>query len=224
MVRPRRLLWLVLIAGISYTIWRWRQRQANDRIAPALSPTPPSPAREMASAGAAPTDAPAPPSGPRRIITRVHRGAPPATPLSPAPAAAPAAAPEEPPPAPSQPPATHEQSLAPLTPEEAVEAPAEAEPPATHEQSLAPLTPEEAVEAPAEPLGAPDEPDGVGLVNINSADRQTLIDLPGIGPALADRIIAHRDAHGAFASVEELVDIQGIGAVSLSEFRHRITV
>jgi competence protein ComEA len=212
MFRPRWLLLVALLGTIGYLAWRWRQGAAAT-VSPPPAPPAPTPAPAPVPAGeAAPT-----PSGPRRITTRVHRGAPPAAPLRPALAAP--RTPEEPPPPPSEPPATHEQTLAPLSAEEAVAAPAEPEPPATHEQTLAPLSAEEAVAAPLGAAAEPSEP-----VNINTAGSQALIDLPGIGPALAARIIAHREQHGPFATIDELVDIPGIGPTSINEFRHLVTV
>ena len=59
--------------------------------------------------------------------------------------------------------------------------------------------------------------DDVGTVNINTADASTLEQLPGVGPALAERIIAHREEHGSFASVEELVGVRGIGPAILAD-------
>lgn len=63
-----------------------------------------------------------------------------------------------------------------------------------------------------------------GLVNINSADFNALVDLPGIGPALARRIITYREEHGPFRSVDQLIDIQGIGERNIDDFRHLVTV
>jgi comEA protein len=50
------------------------------------------------------------------------------------------------------------------------------------------------------------------VVNINTADRHALARLKGIGPKTADKIIAYRDEHGAFHSVEEIMRVKGIGA------------
>ena len=58
-----------------------------------------------------------------------------------------------------------------------------------------------------------------GPVDINSADAETLQQLPGIGPALAQRIIAHREEVGPFGSVDELDDVSGIGPVLMGELR-----
>jgi competence ComEA-like helix-hairpin-helix protein len=48
-------------------------------------------------------------------------------------------------------------------------------------------------------------------VDINHADIAALQTLPGIGPTLAQRIIAHRKAHGMFANTRGLLDVNGIG-------------
>ncbi|ANJ27239.1 ComEA family DNA-binding protein [Agromyces aureus] len=50
-----------------------------------------------------------------------------------------------------------------------------------------------------------------GLVHLNSAGVAELDTLPRIGPALAQRIIDYRDANGAFTSVDQLMDVTGIG-------------
>lgn len=47
------------------------------------------------------------------------------------------------------------------------------------------------------------------LVDLNRADAETLATLPGVGPGLAERIVAFRDANGAFASPDELLDVAG---------------
>lgn len=49
------------------------------------------------------------------------------------------------------------------------------------------------------------------LVNINKATKEELTTLPGVGPALAERIIAYRRDHGNFQSIEEIMQVSGIG-------------
>lgn len=56
-------------------------------------------------------------------------------------------------------------------------------------------------------------------VDLNSADTQQLESLPGIGPALAARIIESRRASGPFGSIDELVRVRGIGAKTLEALR-----
>jgi len=50
-----------------------------------------------------------------------------------------------------------------------------------------------------------------GRVDINHADASALQTLPGIGPALAQRIVAHRKAYGSFADTRGLLEVDGIG-------------
>lgn len=66
-------------------------------------------------------------------------------------------------------------------------------------------------------------PGGGGIVAINSATRAELESLPGIGPALAQRIIDYRDAHGPFADLAALEDVSGIGPVILERIADLVT-
>ena len=63
-----------------------------------------------------------------------------------------------------------------------------------------------------------------GKININSADIETLKRLPGIGDVKAQTIISYREANGPFSSVEELIDVRGIGPATLDAFRDMIEV
>jgi len=67
---------------------------------------------------------------------------------------------------------------------------------------------------------------GIALatVNLNTASKDELVALPGIGPAKAQAIIDYRKAHGAFKSVEELKDVKGIGAKRYEKLKPEITV
>lgn len=60
-------------------------------------------------------------------------------------------------------------------------------------------------------------------VDINTAAVDELESLPGIGPALASRIIAHRQENGPFRSVDDLLAVKGIGPKMLEKLRDRIT-
>ncbi len=61
-------------------------------------------------------------------------------------------------------------------------------------------------------------------VNINTASVAQLETLPHIGPALAQRIVDYRTAHGPFRTVDDLVAVKGIGATLLGMLRPYITV
>lgn len=63
-----------------------------------------------------------------------------------------------------------------------------------------------------------------GLININTATAQELETLPGIGPALAQRIVDFRTANGPFASIEQIIDVSGIGEGIFSDIKDLITV
>ena len=63
-----------------------------------------------------------------------------------------------------------------------------------------------------------------GPININTASASELEALPGIGPALAARIVEYRDGHGPFASVDDLTDVPGIGPAKLEALRSQATV
>ncbi|MEQ1872426.1 MAG: ComEA family DNA-binding protein [Ilumatobacteraceae bacterium] len=67
-------------------------------------------------------------------------------------------------------------------------------------------------------------PTVVWPININSADATRLEDLPGVGPATAAAIIAHRDQKGPFVSVDQLADVRGIGPAKLDAIRALVTV
>ena len=56
-------------------------------------------------------------------------------------------------------------------------------------------------------------------VNLNRGLKSELITLPGIGPALADRIIECRDAFGSFKAIGDLHNVKGIGVKSLEKIR-----
>jgi competence ComEA-like helix-hairpin-helix protein len=84
---------------------------------------------------------------------------------------------------------------------------------------------------------ADDEPDGKTAgsaetgktahpekLNINSATKEQLIDLPGIGEVLAGRILERRATEGNFTSIDELLEIKGITPKRLEKMRPRISI
>jgi competence protein ComEA len=62
-----------------------------------------------------------------------------------------------------------------------------------------------------------------GKVNINTADATALETLDGIGPALAQRILAYRKAHGSFSSVGDLQNVTGIGDKKFAALKANVT-
>lgn len=61
-------------------------------------------------------------------------------------------------------------------------------------------------------------------VNLNTATLEQLVTLPRIGPAIAQRIISHRERNGPFASVDDLGGVAGIGDATLAALRDLVTV
>jgi len=73
--------------------------------------------------------------------------------------------------------------------------------------------------------GGTSGPAGVdAVVDLNTADQTTLETLPGIGPALAGRILSWREEHGGFTSVDDLLEVSGIGEARMAELRDRVRV
>lgn len=62
------------------------------------------------------------------------------------------------------------------------------------------------------------------IVDLNTADLAALDSLPGVGPVLAGRILAWRQAHGPFRSVDELGEVSGIGDAILGQLRPLVRV
>ncbi len=63
-----------------------------------------------------------------------------------------------------------------------------------------------------------------GLVNLNTADEAALDTLPGVGPVMAQNIIAWRESNGKFTSVEQLQEISGIGPSRYAQISALVTV
>ena len=62
-------------------------------------------------------------------------------------------------------------------------------------------------------------------INLNTASEEELIEnLDGIGPAMAKRIIEYRETNGGFSSIEELMNIKGIGEKRFEKLKNSVTV
>ena len=72
--------------------------------------------------------------------------------------------------------------------------------------------------------GHPEAPATPALVDVNAAPADELETLPGIGPVMAGRIVAHREANGPFGSVDDLQDVPGIGPKTLESLRPLVSV
>lgn len=75
-------------------------------------------------------------------------------------------------------------------------------------------------------LGAPSGggSGGASLVNLNTADQATLETLPGVGPVTAESILAWRTDNGGFTSVDELLEVDGIGEATLADLAPLVTL
>lgn len=73
--------------------------------------------------------------------------------------------------------------------------------------------------------GAPGVAETPGAaVNLNTATLAELDRLPGIGPSLAREILAYREAHGAFSSIDDLLLVPGIGPAKLAALRDCVRI
>lgn len=63
-----------------------------------------------------------------------------------------------------------------------------------------------------------------GLVNINTADQAELESLPGVGAVRAAAILEYRRENGPFQSIEDLLEVDGIGEKTLDKLRNFVTV
>ncbi|GAB3986176.1 helix-hairpin-helix domain-containing protein [Plantactinospora veratri] len=77
---------------------------------------------------------------------------------------------------------------------------------------------------PGAPAGATGAQPGGGKVNLNTATVAQLDALPGVGPVLAQRIVAHREEHGGFRSVADLRQVTGIGDARYEDLKDLVTV
>ena len=82
------------------------------------------------------------------------------------------------------------------------------------------------IAAEANTSGAPGESGKTsqGKVNLNTATKEELMTLPGIGEAKADSILTYRESAGGFQSIEQIKEIEGIKDGVFEQIKERITV
>jgi len=61
-------------------------------------------------------------------------------------------------------------------------------------------------------------------ININTADAEQLDELPGVGPAIAQRIVEYRAAHGRFETIDELRSVNGVGDALFDSIEALVTI
>lgn len=61
-------------------------------------------------------------------------------------------------------------------------------------------------------------------ININTAGKDELVALPGIGPALAEKIILYRERHGNFEQIADIINVSGIGSKIFEDIKDLITI
>lgn len=120
----------------------------------------------------------------------------------------------------SEPPkVTTQPTDAPVPPKAAPDATQSAPPAPTQSAPPAP-----AQSAPPTPAQSAPQAATASLLDLNAAAQQQLEELPGIGPSKAKAIIAYREQHGAFKSVEDLLNVKGIGPKMLEKLAAHVTV
>jgi len=88
---------------------------------------------------------------------------------------------------------------------------------------LFPLTPVLAAK-PSQPSVSAVSTQQQQIINLNTADSVGLQLIKGIGPKMAERILAYRTEHGRFQKPEELVNVQGIGPAKYERIKEQVTV
>ena len=84
--------------------------------------------------------------------------------------------------------------------------------------------PESSVFSSSEPEPSASSDTAVTLINLNTATAEELDTLPGIGPARAQAIITYREEQGEFYTIEQVMEVDGIGEGIFEQIREFITV
>jgi competence protein ComEA len=92
------------------------------------------------------------------------------------------------------------------------------------EQILVGMAPASAPAGPAGSSGTGGSGAPGAKVNLNTATAEQLDTLPGVGPVTAQAILDWREENGRFGSIDDLLDVKGIGDATLAEIRDHVTV
>ncbi len=76
----------------------------------------------------------------------------------------------------------------------------------------------------AAPQALADSASVQAMVNLNQAEVEQLATLPGIGPAIAQRIIEYRSKVGGFTSIDQVLQVKGVGEKTLGKISSMVTV
>ncbi|WP_255452130.1 Helix-hairpin-helix domain-containing protein [Sporosarcina sp. ANT_H38] len=87
-----------------------------------------------------------------------------------------------------------------------------------------PVEGEEPLDISITPISGTNAPQDDGKVNINTADENELMTIPGVGPSKAAAIVQYRTDHGNFKSPESLMEVSGIGQKTFEKLESQITV
>ncbi|MCD5406112.1 MAG: helix-hairpin-helix domain-containing protein [Desulfotomaculum sp.] len=87
-----------------------------------------------------------------------------------------------------------------------------------------PVVPAIPVTAPRLPVATEYSPFTSAKININAANKSQLEDLPGVGPALSQRIIDYRQKQGGFKTIAEIKNVSGIGNKKYENMKHLISI
>jgi len=96
-------------------------------------------------------------------------------------------------------------------------------PGSTQSPTASPAAPPSPGESPSETPQETPAPPADERVNVNTADISELQRLPGVGPAIAQRIIDFRERYGSFVSAQDLLNVSGIGEITLANMYDMIT-
>ncbi|MDD5530488.1 MAG: helix-hairpin-helix domain-containing protein [bacterium] len=94
-------------------------------------------------------------------------------------------------------------------------------------KAVSPTKPKAVTPTESKPLNLPEQKqtyDEAKKININTASIEELISLPGVGPVYAQRIVDYREKKGKFKSIEEIINIYGIGQKRFDKLKDKITV